>query len=169
MFWTARLRYNNAPMPKYCGELGGPPGFTMEGGRASFDSFIVGQTEFKKLIAANVPLADEIIENVRPGDRICIWVYGHLSHRKGLIGVKKEGGGFYCIPSKGFAAGMFWYLVISPAFVGLAGFFVGGLVGSLGGRNPSIVGALLGLAYGVGISWFTAYRFRSAYQEMKRG
>jgi len=141
--------------------------FRQEGGRAVYNRFVVGQTEFKKLIAANVHLANDIAENVKVGDRVCIWVYGHLSHRKGLIGLKKEGGGFYRMP--GLGAGMFWYVVISPVFVGLAGFFVGGLVGMIGGRSGSVFGALVGLAYGVGISWYTAYRLYSAYQEMKAG
>jgi hypothetical protein len=71
------------------------------------------------------------------------------------------------MPSKGYYTGLFWYLVFSPMFVGLAGAFIGGLVGSIGGRQGSVFGLLCGVLYGVGISWFSAYRFRKAFQEVK--
>jgi hypothetical protein len=49
----------------------------------------------------------------------------------------------------------------------LAGAFIGGLLGSIGGRQGSVFGLLCGVLYGVGISWFSAYRFRKAFQEVK--
>lgn len=145
------------------------PAHSTEGGRAIYRSFQIGETGFNKLIAANVHLAREIDDNVKLGDRVCIFVYGHLSHRKGIIGLKKEGGGFYKMPPGGLMMGLFWYGVISPIFVGIAAALVGGMVGMIGGQRGTAFGVEMGLIYAVGISWYTAYRFYTAYQEMRAG
>ena len=164
-----RMRYKVRPMSKICGEMGVTPNHSTEGGRAIYQSFRVGNTEFKRLIAANVHLAREIDESVALGDRVCIWVYGHLSHRKGMIGLRKEGGGFYRMPGNGLLVGLIWYGLVSPIFVSIAAMIVGALVGMIGGQRGTALGVTLGLLYGVGISWFTAYRFYTAYREMQAG
>ena len=163
------MRYNVARMSKICGEMGVAPASSTEGGRTIYRRFRVGDTEFAKLIAANVHLARDIDANVAMGDRVCIWVYGHLSHRKSMIGLRKEGGGFYRMPGNGLFMGLIWYGVVSPVFVSIAGMLVGGLVGMVGGQRGTALGVMLGLFYGVGISWFTAYRFYTAYREMQAG
>jgi len=157
-------------MPKVCGELKELKGPRQEGGRSIFPIVRVGNAEYSKLIAANSTLADELASNVSVGEEVCLFVYGHLSHRKGLIGFVKPGTGrLIAMPGKALFAGLFWYVVISPVLVGIAGALVGGVVGMIGGQRGTALGVLLGIMYGVGISWFTAYRFYTAYQEMRAG
>ena len=127
----------------------------------------IGDVTLKNSLVANDQLGSEVATNANVGEHVCLFVYGHLLRRKCIIGLQCADGRLFSMPSKGYYTGLFWYLVFSPMIVGLAGAFIGGLVGSLGGRQPSVVGFLCGLFYGVGISWFSAYRLRNAFQEMK--
>jgi hypothetical protein len=71
------------------------------------------------------------------------------------------------MPGKGLFGGLLWYGVFSPIIVGIAGAIVGGMVGMVGGQRGTAMGVLLGGLYGVGISWYSAYRFYTAYKEMQ--
>jgi len=157
-------------MPKICGELRQLQGPRKEGGRSIFPLVQVGDTTYQKMIAVNSTLADELASNVSVGDQVCLYVYGHLLHRKGLIGFRKPATGqLTAMPGKALFAGLFWFVVISPVVVAIPAGIIGMLVGMLGGQRGTAFGLLMGLFYAVGMSWFTAYRFYQANQEMRAG
>jgi len=43
------------------------------------------------------------------------------------------------------------------------------LVGMLGGQKGTAMGLLFGVLYGIGMSWYSGYRFTRAWKEMKAG
>lgn len=135
--------------------------------RMVFPLIHIGDVTLKNSLVANDQLGSEVATNANVGEHVCLFVYGHLLRRKGIIGLQCADGRLYSMPSKGYYTGLFWYLVFSPFFVGLAGAFIGMLVGSIGGKKGTAFGLLCGVLYGVGISWFSAYRFHKAFQEVK--
>jgi hypothetical protein len=127
----------------------------------------VDGTTLKRSLVANDTLGGEIANNISPGDRVCFFVFGHLLRKKCIIGVKTHSGQWYRMPGKGLFGGLLWYGVFSPIIIGIAGAIVGGMVGMVGGQRGTAMGVLLGGLYGVGISWYSAYRFYTAYKEMQ--
>jgi hypothetical protein len=120
----------------------------------------------RNAFVAGDPLGHEIGENIKPGDRVCVFTFGHLLRKQVIIGVKKENGEVYRMPGRGLFSGLLWYLVFSPIIVAIPAGIVGMLVGMVGGKKGTSMGLLFGVLYAVGISWLSAYRFFKAYNEM---
>lgn len=137
--------------------------------RMVFPSIRIGETSLDGAYVANDQLGHEIAEDVNLGDRVCVFVYGHLLRKKVIIGVKRENGSSYVMPASGFASGLFWYALISPIVVAIPAAIIGMILGMLGGARGTAFGLLFGALYGVGISWLSGFRFFKAYQEMKAG
>src|SRR5262249_24965140 len=119
-----------------------------------------------KVLVANDQLGHDIADNVRPGDNVCMFTYGHLLRKQCIIGVKSDKGTF-AMPGRGFASGLFWYAVFSPIVVGIPAAIIGMIVGMLGGQQGTAMGLMFGVLYAIGISWYSAYRFYTAYKEMQ--
>lgn len=135
--------------------------------RMVFPLIEIDGTTLKRSFVANDTLGHEIASHVRPGDRVCFFVFGHLLRKKCIIGVKKESGEWFRMPGKGLFGGLLWYGVFSPIIVSIVAAIVGMLVGMLGGRQGTAYGLLFGVLYGIGISWYSGYRFFKAYREMQ--
>lgn len=80
--------------------------------------------------------------------------------------MKKDNGEVYKMPGRGLFSGLLWYVVFSPIIVAIPAAIVGTMVGSLGGKRGTAMGLLFGVLYAVAISWFSAYRFFKAYNDM---
>ncbi len=135
--------------------------------RMEFPTLSVGNTVLDGTYVANDQLGHEIAENISPGDRVCVFYYGHLLRKKVIIGVKPEKGPSFVMPGSGFVSGLFWYAVISPIVVAIPAAIIGMIVGMLGGQKGTAMGLMFGILYAVGISWFSGFRFFKAYQEMR--
>jgi hypothetical protein len=83
--------------------------------------------------------------------------------------MRSESGRQAIMESKGYFGALLWYGVFSPFIVGIAGILIGMIVGMIGGKTGTAMGALIGCLYGVGMSWFSAFRFTRAWKEMKAG
>ncbi|HTP44262.1 MAG TPA: hypothetical protein VMJ13_06835 [Candidatus Acidoferrum sp.] len=135
--------------------------------RMEFPSMCVGKTILDGVYVANDQLGHDIAENIKLGDRVCLFVYGHLLRKKVIIGVKPEKGPSFLMPASGFVSGLFWYAVFSPIIVAIPAAIIGMIVGMLGGQKGTAMGLLFGILYAVGISWFSGFRFYKAYGEMR--
>jgi len=135
--------------------------------RMVFPLIQVGDTRLDKVFVANDQLGKDIAENVSPGDRVCMFTYGHLLRKQVIIGVKSEKGPSFLMPARGFMSGLLWYAVFSPIVVAIPAVIIGMLVGMLGGQAGTAFGLMFGFLYAVGISWFSGFRFYKAYQEMR--
>lgn len=172
-------------MPKICGELkqlANPYGggfvhstthYTDGTSRTSsfkrrmvFPLIRIGDQALEGLWVASDQLGDEIANGVSVGQKVCLFTYGHHLRKKVIIGVRTEDGTWFRMPGKGLFAGLLFYTVFSPLIVLIPAVVVGMLVGMIGGRGGAALGLLLGVLYAVGISWYTAYRFYTAYREM---
>jgi hypothetical protein len=135
--------------------------------RMEFPSMRVGGTVLDGAYVANDQLGHDIAGNINLGDRVCIFLYGHLLRKKVIIGVTSEKGPSFLMPASGFASGLFWYAVISPIVVAIPAVIIGMILGMLGGQKGTAMGLLFGILYAVGISWFSGFRFYKAYGEMR--
>ena len=136
--------------------------------RMVFPTVQVGDTQLNKVFVANDRLGHDIAENIRQGDRVCIFTYGHLLRKQVIIGVKAQKGSSFMMPASGFASGLLWYTVFSPIIVGIPAVIIGMILGMVAGKAGTAYGLLFGALYAVGISWFSGFRFFKAYQEMRR-
>src|SRR5882672_3417584 len=60
--------------------------------RMEFPEIRIGDTQLNKVFVANDQLGHDIAGNIKPGDRVCLFIYGHLLRKKVIIGVKSEKG-----------------------------------------------------------------------------
>ena len=127
----------------------------------------VGDTRPENVFVANDQLGHEIGKNIHAGDRVCLFVYGHLLRKKVIIGVKSDKGPSFLLPARGLMSGMFGYAVVSPIVVAIPAVIIGMIVGMLGGQRGTAMGLMFGFLYAMGVSWFSGYRFYQAYQEMR--
>ena len=152
-------------MPKICGEvktLSGPIGggvhtydtkyVHLDGSAPStvkrnwyksrmvFPVIQVGDTQLNNVFVANDQLGHDIDENIKLGDRVCFFTYGHLLRKQVIIGVKSEKGTSFVMPASGFASGLLWYAVFSPIVVGIPAVIIGMIVGMLGGKRGTAFG-----------------------------
>src|SRR5262249_33992955 len=135
--------------------------------RMFFPLIQVGDSQLKKVLVANDQLGHDIASNIRQGDRVCLYTYGHLLRKQVIIGVKAEKGASLLMPPRGLVSGLLWYAVFSPLIVAIPAVIVGMILGMLGGKQGTALGLMLGILYAVGISWFSGFRFYQAYQEMR--
>jgi hypothetical protein len=135
--------------------------------RMVFPLIRIDDTSMEGLFVANEQLGREIDDNLSVGEQVCLVTYGHLLRKKVIIAARNGHGEWFRMPAKGYFAGMVFYTVFSPMIVLIPAAIVGMLVGSVGGRQGTALGLLLGILYAVGIAWYSAYRFRNAYMEMK--
>jgi hypothetical protein len=132
-----------------------------------FPTIQVGDTHLNNVFVANDQLGHDIAQNIKPGDKISLFTYGHLLRKQVIIGVKSENGRSFMMPARGLASGLLWYAVFSPIVVGIPAVFIGMIVGMLGGKRGTALGLLAGALYAVGMSWFSGFRFFNAYQQMR--
>lgn len=119
----------------------------------------IGDTVLKKIRVC----MDEVVDYIRKGDRACIYAFGHLWKTKIIIGVKSETGPSWVMSRGRFIVTMILYFTLWPFLVSLAAGLICGIVTlPFGG-----VGLFAGILYGVGISWFSAYRLFKTYREMQ--
>lgn len=112
----------------------------------------------------------EVAGYLRPGDRVCLFAYGHLLRKRIIIGVQSENGPSWTMGYGRFLTTLITYFTLWPFLVGLAGAMIGGLVPLIIGSNTlSTIGFALGIAYGVGISLLSAARLVIAYRQMRAG
>jgi hypothetical protein len=137
--------------------------------RMVFPLIQIGDTMLEKLFVANDRLGSEVAGTFQPGERVCMYYFGHLLTKKCIIGMRSESGHEAVLENKGYFGAFLWYGVFSPFIVGIAGAIVGMLVGMIGGQKGTAMGLLFGFLYGVGISWYSGYRFSRAWKEMKAG
>jgi len=175
-------------MPKLCGELkamapptgGGISVHTTEYSdgtstsrmykhRMVFPLIQIGDTTLEKLFVANDSLGADVWGTFHPGERVCLYYFGHLLTKKCIIGMRSESGQQAIPENKTYFGALLWYGVFSPIIVGIAGAVVGMLVGSLGGKQGTAMGLLFGVLYGIGISWYSGWRFTRAWKELKAG
>ncbi|HPU53873.1 MAG TPA: hypothetical protein PK359_20115 [Burkholderiaceae bacterium] len=124
----------------------------------------IGDTRLEKIRVCKAELAGYL----RQGDRVCVFVYGHLLRKKIIIGVKSETGPSWTMSFGRFVVTLLTYLTLWPFLVGLAGALIGGLVPMIIGSDLlATAGFGLGIAYGVGISLLSAVRLVKAYNEMR--
>ena len=135
--------------------------------RMVFPVVEVGDTRLQNVFVANDQLGHQIGKTVHPGDRVCLFVYGHLLRKKVIIGVKSESGPALLLPARGLMSGLFWYAIISPIVVAIPAVIIGMIVGMLGGQRGTVMGLMFGFLYAVGMSWLSGFRFYQAYQEMR--
>jgi hypothetical protein len=105
----------------------------------------VGDLQLNNVFVANDQLGHDIAENIKQGDRLCFFTYGHLMRKHGIIGVKHEKSPSFVMPAGGFESGLFWYAVFSPIVVGIPAVVVGMIVGMLGGKSGTAFGLLAGV------------------------
>lgn len=135
--------------------------------RMVFPRIRIGGAELRNLFVASDTLGSEIAGRARVGERVCLYLYGHLLTRKVIIGLRSESGSALVMPRSGLTSGLFWYAVFSPLVLLIPCAVAGMLVGMLGGRQGTALGLLLGVLYAVGISWLSGYRLLTAYRELQ--
>jgi hypothetical protein len=127
---------------------------------------ISGALGEKKVFVARDGLGREIAQGARPGDQVCLTVYGHLLTRKVIIGPRSRSGASYVMPPSRLTWGLLWYAVFSPLVLLIPAVAVGMIVGMLGGKQGTALGLLLGVLYAVGMSCFSGCRLFTAYREL---
>jgi hypothetical protein len=105
-----------------------------------FPAIHVGDTQLNNVFVANDQLGHDIAENIKQGDRVCFFTYGHLLRKQVIIGVKSEKGPSFVMPARGLASGLLWYAVFSPIVVGIPAVIIGMIVGMLGGKRGTAFG-----------------------------
>jgi hypothetical protein len=173
-------------MTKYCGELEIVTGTTGGGyvavGSEDRQGNVTVPVGGLIRVATQIPLIQiggrrlenfrlcmaEVATCLRPGERVCLFAFGHLLTKKIIIGVKSETGPSWTMGFGRFVLTLLTYLTLWPFLVGLAGALIGGLTPLLIGSDLlSTWGFGLGIAYGVGISLLSAVRLVIAYAEMR--
>ena len=76
--------------------------------RMNFPTIQIGDAPaMNNVLVVNDQLGHDIAANVRPGDQVCMFTYGHLLRKQCIIGVKSNKGTF-AVPGRGLASGLFW-------------------------------------------------------------
>jgi hypothetical protein len=84
-----------------------------------------------------------------------------------IIGFRSEATGYtFSMPSKGVFGALLWYGVFSAMGTGVLGAIVGTILGMILSPIAGLV-VLPGILGGIGVSWYTYYRFLGAYREMR--
>lgn len=173
-------------MAKHCGEIksvsgttGG--GFVAVGNEDSRGNVTVPIGGLVR-VATQIPLIEigqvrlvnyrlcmaEVAPYIRPGDKACIFAFGHLLRQHIIIGVKSESGPSWTMGFGRFVLTVLTYLTLWPFLVGLAGALIGGLPPLIIGANSlSTLGFALGVLYGIGISLLSAVRLVLTYRQMQ--
>jgi hypothetical protein len=126
----------------------------------------IGDTRLEKIRVCKA----ELVGYLRPGDRVCLFVFGHLLRKKIIIGIKSETGPSWTMGFGRFVVTLITYVTLWPFLVGLAGALIGGLVPLIIGSDMlSTIGFALGTAYGLGISLLSGVRLAIAYAQMRAG
>jgi hypothetical protein len=128
-----------------------------------FRHILVGDTALNKIRVC----MNEVAQYIRQGDQVCLFAFGHLLRKKIIIGVKSATGPSWTMSFGRFAVTLLCYLLLWPLFVGVPAALAGWIVGMPFGQTGVATGILLGIAYGVGISWLSGYRLVKTYRAMQ--
>ncbi|MBZ0071553.1 MAG: hypothetical protein K8I04_07490 [Gammaproteobacteria bacterium] len=110
----------------------------------------------------------EVADYIRPGDRVCLYAFGHLLKTKIIIGVKSETGSSWTMSFGRFLITFILYLTLWPVLVSLGAIAVFALPPMIFGWDTlSNLGFLLGIIYGVVISLISGIRLLKTYWEMQ--
>jgi len=166
-------------MEKHCGllsEVGSLKGGETiaqvdEHGRAKFigqvkvateiDIIRIGAAELKKVRCEGV-----LYNELEPGRKACLYVYRHLWRTPVLLGVRYDGEQQKHMVSDAYYRGSVLQYALPLAFMyAIGGWILGMIVGMVIGMGQSSVPPVLGLFGGLGLAWYSAFRFRADYQE----
>ena len=168
-------------MEKLCGLLGevgrlkGGETITQvdENGRARFigqvkvateiDVIRIGTTELRKVRCEGV-----LYNELEPGRQACLYIYRHLWRTPVLLGVRYDGEPQKRMVSDAYRRGsMLQYALPLALLYAIGGWILGMVVGIVIGMGQSSVPPVLGLFGGLGLAWYSAFRFRADYQAAK--
>ena len=127
----------------------------------------VGDTVLRRPIVAIDAIGYAIRDNVSVGDTVSLYYFQHLLRKQVLIGFRSEtSGARFSLPKSGVFGALLWYGVYSAMGTGLLGAIVGIVVGIVLSPVAGLI-VVLGILGGIGVSWYTFYRFLAAYREMR--
>mgnify|MGYP000384955253 CR=1 FL=1 len=165
-------------MEKHCGLLenvgrlqgGGTITQVDEQGRTKFigqvkvateiDAIRIGATQLKKVRCEGV-----LYNELEPGRNACLYIYRHLWRTPVLLGVRYDGEAQKRMVSDAYYRGSFLQYTLPLALMyAIGGWILGMIVGMVIGLGQSSVPPVLGLFGGLGVAWYSAFRFRADYQ-----
>jgi hypothetical protein len=168
-------------MEKHCGLLGEvgrlKGGETIarvdEYGRAKFigqvkvateiDVVRIGTAELRKVRCEGV-----LYNELEPGRQACLYIYRHLWRTPVLLGVRYDGEERKRMVSDAYYRGSLLQYALPLALMYAIGCWILGMVvGIVIGMGQSSVPPVLGLLGGLGLAWYSAFRFRADYQAAK--
>ena len=135
--------------------------------RMVFPRIHIGDTVLRKAYVAIDAVGHAVRDIGKVGDSVELYYYQHLLRKQVIIGIRSlTTGQSFAMPHKGVFGALLWYGVFSAMGTGLLGGVVGFMVGMVLSPIAGLV-FLLGILGGVGVSWYSWYRLREAYQEMR--
>jgi len=135
--------------------------------RMVFPLVHIGDTVLKRAYVAVDAVGYAIRDNVKVGDSVALYYFQHLLRKQVMIGFRSETSGqTFSMSDKGVFAALLWYGVFSAMGTGVLGAVVGFVLGMVLSPIAGLV-FLLGILGGIGVSWYTYYRFLLAHREMR--
>ena len=127
------------------------------------DVIRIGTAQLRKVRCEGV-----LYNELEPGRQACIYIYRHLWRTPVLLGVRYDGEKGKRMVSDAYYRGSLLQYALPLAFMYAIGCWILGMVvGGVIGMGQSSVPPVLGLLSGLGLAWYSAFRFRADYQEAK--
>lgn len=123
--------------------------------RGEIDGLTIGGVTLKR------PACTEgLFPRLEAGREVSLYVYRHLFHKDYIIGVKyADDGARHVMPDNEVRGTILQYVFVWPLLLGIAGLIVGSIVGLVLRFMGDVLPPLFMLG-GVGLAWWSAYRFR---------